>query len=188
MKTTDKFNEILMVANGGYEDIANKLFTDTLGQFSRGFSEKESAMVGGVLKDRIFLRFFDPGRYYGAPNLQLMAVGLEGFGFYCRISLVSIWMTISVYSKRIWSFWVAQKMAKSMKSSKMPHKLLLLSPQKRAAKLAALLCGTSDLVVEVFYSDRRPHGGSQIDRFDELTFDRSWFLTLEGAKESFGVF
>lgn len=81
MKTTDKFNEILMVANGGYEDIANKLFADTLGQFSRGFSEKESAMMGGVPKDRIFLRFFDPGRYYGAPNLQLMAVGLEGAWF-----------------------------------------------------------------------------------------------------------
>lgn len=79
-------------------------------------------------------------------------------------------------------------MAKSMKSSKMPHKPLLLSPQKEPLNLRLFLCGTFGLVVEVFYSDRRSHGGSQIDRFDELAFDRGWLLALEGAKESFGVF
>ena len=49
------------------------------------------------------------------------------------------------------------------------------------------LTGWNFLVVEVFYSDRRSHGGGKEDGLHVLTFEGIWLLGFQRVKESVGV-
>ena len=81
MKTSKRFNEVLMTANGGHEEKADEVFTETLGQYVGGFSEEELDLASNCSKERIFFKFQEMEVLDAESDFRLTAVAIGGSWF-----------------------------------------------------------------------------------------------------------